>query len=335
LHQIWDMADSKKQGFLLQRDFAIAMRLVSMAQQGQTPAIAQIQSVTKLPKFADIPVPSSLAVPMTEQEKYKYDNLFLQADANKDGFVDGMEAKTYFGKANVPTNALAIIWSLAERDKDGKLNKAEFRLAMHLIYWTLKGEQLPDTLPEGLVQSASDGITDLGRSRAISAPAGPASTAPLISQPIQPLPNTPSLTPLQPTYQQVYPNQSSFVQPEQQSFVQHQQQPYVQQSFGQPVQQSFGQPVQQSFGQPLQGFPPQNTATSSSTPKVPAGQAFSDPFGNFPSSSGDLIFTPAPAKHNYDQSKFITQHTLPGATFEQRANFSNELSSAIGARKKP
>jgi hypothetical protein len=46
LHQIWDMVDTKKQGFLLQRDFAIAMRLISMAQQGQTPDISQIANVT-------------------------------------------------------------------------------------------------------------------------------------------------------------------------------------------------------------------------------------------------------------------------------------------------
>lgn len=39
-------------------------------------------------------------------------------------------------------------------DKDNKLSLAEFRVMIHLIYWVLKGEQLPLVLPPTLIQQA-------------------------------------------------------------------------------------------------------------------------------------------------------------------------------------
>jgi len=294
----------------MHRDFAIAMRLVSLAQQGQAIQLSQLQNVTKLPQFADIPLPVSFSLQMSEQEKYKYDNLFLQADMNKDGFVDGVEAKTYFSKATVPTDKLAVIWSLSEIDKDGKLNKGEFRIAMHLIYWTLKGEALPTSLPESFIQSATTGTIDGSRGRASSAP----TTS--ISTPIQPI-STPIQsvsTPMQPLVQtpvQSFPTSQTYVQP----------QVY-------PQTQQFGQStpyVQQQIYVPQANLQPNQVQQ----PVVQSFNSSRDPFGSFPTSSGDLIFTASPAKHNYDQSKLITQHTLPGATFEQRANFNNELQNAV------
>jgi len=440
LHEIWDLVDTNKQGFLLQRDFAIAMRLVSMAQQGQTPAVSQIINVTKLPQFQDVPLPSNFFNTLSEQEKYKYDNLFLQADANKDGYVDGNEAKIYFTKANVPVDKLAAIWSLAQVDKDNRLNKGEFRIAMHLIYMVLKGEPLPESVPENFVQSAMSDVSE-SRIRANSAPASSktlSSTLPTqsvnhpqqpiqqsVQQPIQPV-TVQQQSYTQPVYTQSVqpPTQAVYGQPYQQStqplYTQSVQQPtqpiynpstqqIPQQIYTQPIQQQpvytqsiqqplysqqaqqqatlqqpftttqgyqvpYGQPTppsayQQSFVQPTQPAQVYGTQGAFTQPSVPisafpstaftstqqsyaqpvqqglAPQSFtstqqsfgslsSDPFGtSFPSSSGDLMFTPAPAKHNYDQSKLIAQHTLPGASFEQRANFNNELVGALNRKR--
>jgi len=316
LHLIWDMADAKKQGYLLQRDFAIAMRLISMGQQGQSPSIAQIQNVTKLPQFVDIPLPNispPFPTSITEQEKYKYDNLFLQADLNRDGFVDGAEAKTYFTKANVPSEKLALIWNLSELDKDGKLSKVEFRIAMHMIYWILKGEQLPSSIPESLFQSAQEGLENEKRGRSTSAP------------PSTMMPNNNIV----PQYvQQQYIGQQVPTLPIQQSFVQSQnEQPN--QYFG--SQQTFTPQSSQVTYIQQQTYP--NQPPMQSIPQQIKAPSPRDPFGSFPSSSGDLMFTPAPSKNNYDQNKLVAQHTLPGASFEQRVNFNNELSSAINRKK--
>jgi epidermal growth factor receptor substrate 15 len=71
---------------------------------------------------------------MAEEDVKKYDQLFLTADADKDGFVDGNEAKHFFSRSDLPLQSLSAIWKLCERDGDGKLSKGEFRLAMNLMY---------------------------------------------------------------------------------------------------------------------------------------------------------------------------------------------------------
>jgi len=243
---IWELADGAKTGFLGPREFAVCMRLIALAQDGKDPRLDLLQSTTTLPKFKDIAVPAIFPSTLSSADLYKYDQLFLQADLNKDGFVDGMEAKNYFSKSKLSTEVLARVWELSEIDKDTKLNLAEFRIAMHLLYWTMKGEPLPSVIPAGLIQQV--------RSTAQYPPT---------TQPSVPISSS---APLPPTHSQ--------------------------------------QPVNSSFG--------------------------TDAFG----SSTDAMFTPAAPNHNYDQSKLIAQHTLPGTTFEQRVNFNSELSQAMNKHKK-
>jgi len=321
------------------------MRLISMGQQGQSPSIAQIQNVTKLPQFADIPLPNvspPFPTSITEQERYKYDNLFLQADLNRDGFVDGGEAKTYFTKANVSSEKLALIWNLSEQDKDGKLSKVEFRIAMHMIYWILKGEQLPSSIPESLFQSAQEGVENDKRGRAHSAPVQPVSSSTMLNNVVpqgyvqqqyivQPVP----ALPIQQSFVQSQNEQTNQYFGSQQTFApQSSQVTYTQQQQTYQQQQSYPQQQQQQTypnQQQQQTYP--NQPPTQSIPQQIKPSSPRDPFGSFPSSSGDLMFTPAPSKNNYDQNKLITQHTLPGTSFEQRVNFNNELSSAINRKR--
>jgi hypothetical protein len=80
-------------------------------------------------------------------------------------------------------------------------------------------------------------------------------------------------------------------------------------SFG---QSSFGQ----SFGQSSFGQTPSNAQTS-------------DPFGSSGKQDGELEWVPVDHGHQYDQSKYVFQHSMPSTTFEMRANFTSELSDAI------
>jgi len=158
LERIWDLVDSKKRGFLEQREFAVAMRLISLAQSGFEVDLNKIHDVSVLPSFRDIPVPVTFNSVMTDQDLYKYDNLFGQADLNQDNFVDGLEAKTYFEKSKLSKEILAKIWVLSELDGDARLNKAEFRLAMHLVYESLKNHPLPKELPANLISRAYENL---------------------------------------------------------------------------------------------------------------------------------------------------------------------------------
>jgi len=89
---------------------------------------------------------------LSPQEIQKYDELFLQADTNRDGFVDGNEGRTYFLKAQIPTDVLAKIWALSDLKRAGKLTRGEFRIAMHLVYWVLQKKPLPNELPATFIQ---------------------------------------------------------------------------------------------------------------------------------------------------------------------------------------
>lgn len=96
LEQIWNLADQNRLGYLSQKEFAITMRLVSLAQQGQEVSLQKIHDVSVLPKFQNIPVPSYFSEIITDEDIAKYDALFTQADQNRDGFVDGFIFNSFY-----------------------------------------------------------------------------------------------------------------------------------------------------------------------------------------------------------------------------------------------
>lgn len=51
LEKIWDLADAKRTGYLLHRDFAIAMRLIALVQEGKSPSLDQIHNVASMKLF--------------------------------------------------------------------------------------------------------------------------------------------------------------------------------------------------------------------------------------------------------------------------------------------
>ena len=65
---------------------------------------------------------SPWAVPPHARERYAA--VFGQAALN--GCVSGQRAKTLLGQSGLPTKSLRAIWDLADLDKDGALNQAEF-----------------------------------------------------------------------------------------------------------------------------------------------------------------------------------------------------------------
>ena len=90
---------------------------------------------------------------LNKAEKKQYDQIFRAWDAQGTGFISGQTALEVFGQSGLDRNDLARIWSvstlarfesrwrlltcyrtLADADNRGKLNLAEFHVAMGLIY---------------------------------------------------------------------------------------------------------------------------------------------------------------------------------------------------------
>ncbi|KAJ1085618.1 hypothetical protein NDU88_005748 [Pleurodeles waltl] len=89
-------------------------------------------------------------VPVTD--KLRYDEIFLNTDLDKDGFVSGHEVKDIFIQSCLPQNLLAHIWALADTRQTGKLSKDQFALAMHFIQQKVsKGIDPPQVLSPDMV----------------------------------------------------------------------------------------------------------------------------------------------------------------------------------------
>ncbi|TDL18518.1 hypothetical protein BD410DRAFT_497704 [Rickenella mellea] len=88
---------------------------------------------------------------LAKSEKKNYDQIFRAWDAQNTGFISGQMALEVFGQSGLDKNDLAKIWALADVDNRGKLNIAEFHVAMGLIYRKLNGNEIPDQLPPELV----------------------------------------------------------------------------------------------------------------------------------------------------------------------------------------
>jgi Cytoskeletal-regulatory complex EF hand len=177
LEQIWDCVDSKKAGFLGPKEFAQALRIVAAVQQKLPLSLASMRDITRLAQFtADPSIPKPPArgggiEPLQDADRAKYDRLFGDADVDQDGFVSGPEAQTYFSKGKLSRETLAQVWELSERDGDRKLNRAEFRVAMHLVYAALRGEKLPAELLPAVYESARVGLQPASPAAPTSVPA--------------------------------------------------------------------------------------------------------------------------------------------------------------------
>ncbi|KAI0044289.1 hypothetical protein FA95DRAFT_1497317 [Auriscalpium vulgare] len=100
---------------------------------------------------------------LSKAEKKSYDQIFRAWDTTGTGFIDGATAIEVFGQSGLDRNDLARVWTLADGDNRGKLNIAEFHVAMGLIYRKLNGNNIPDELPAELKPPSSkdlDGSVD-------------------------------------------------------------------------------------------------------------------------------------------------------------------------------
>ncbi|CAL1275959.1 unnamed protein product [Larinioides sclopetarius] len=88
------------------------------------------------------------------EAKLKYDEKFFQLKP-VNGYITGEQAKNLFLMSGLPPQILAHIWTLADRDSDGKMDASEFAVAMHLIEMKLKGFELPKTLPPSMAMPAA------------------------------------------------------------------------------------------------------------------------------------------------------------------------------------
>ncbi|XP_038655834.1 intersectin-2-like [Scyliorhinus canicula] len=83
---------------------------------------------------------------ITSDERVKHDQQFISLKP-LGGLLSGDQARNFFLQSGLPKVVLAEIWTLADLNKDGKMDQQEFSIAMKLIKMTLQGHPVPTTLP--------------------------------------------------------------------------------------------------------------------------------------------------------------------------------------------
>lgn len=67
--------------------------------------------------------------------------------------IAGGRGRDFFLRSGLPPSTLSQIWQLADRDIGGRLNPAEFAVALFLVQRALEGVAPPPVLPGPLVET--------------------------------------------------------------------------------------------------------------------------------------------------------------------------------------
>jgi len=92
---------------------------------------------------------------LTPEMRTLYDGFFAKADKDTQGLIPGTAAKQMFTRSRLSVDILVKIWELSDQDKDGRLTKREFFIAMHLINLARKNIEIPTQVPQALLDSIS------------------------------------------------------------------------------------------------------------------------------------------------------------------------------------
>ncbi|KAJ0304260.1 hypothetical protein COL516b_006151 [Colletotrichum fioriniae] len=92
---------------------------------------------------------------VTPDDKQRFDVLYNDLDKTQKGFITGEEAVPFLSQSNLPEDALAQIWDLADINSEGRLNRDTFAVAMYLIRQQRTRRDgtvsLPASLPPNLI----------------------------------------------------------------------------------------------------------------------------------------------------------------------------------------
>lgn len=77
----------------------------------------------------------------------RYTKIFFEVDTDKDGKINGNEARDLFLSWHLPREVLKQVWDLSDQDHDSMLSLREFCVALFLMERHREGQTLPRALP--------------------------------------------------------------------------------------------------------------------------------------------------------------------------------------------
>ncbi|KAK5578335.1 hypothetical protein RB653_008005 [Dictyostelium firmibasis] len=155
LSHIWNLSDVGKDQKLDCQEFIIATFLIRSVLKGyELPNKLPESLVTSSHYISSAGVPSP-KIPewlIPPPERVIYEDLFNKNQQG--GIFTGSQAKVLFEKSGLSNQDLKLIWDLADYNQEQVLDKHKFVIAMFLISQRKKGKELPQTLPQLLMESS-------------------------------------------------------------------------------------------------------------------------------------------------------------------------------------
>lgn len=167
---IWDLSDPNGLGYLDKKSFFVALKLVSMVQNGKEPNYQDIKSSLPPPNIND-DFFKSIDWNISMENAQKFCTVFNSMNPI-DGKLAGSTVKPYLMSSKLPVESLTRIWDLSDIDQDGALNLKEFIVCCQLIAKAKQGYILPVVLPPELSNFKTDILTNRSISRNSSIPSG-------------------------------------------------------------------------------------------------------------------------------------------------------------------
>ncbi|ORX34776.1 hypothetical protein BD324DRAFT_634936 [Kockovaella imperatae] len=204
---------------------ALQQQLTGQSATGVPPRSSTITSLASASAFA----PNTPAWDVSSEEKAASDRFFSQLDTQNRGVIDGDVAVPFMLQSQLDETSLASIWDLADIRHEGKLDRDEFAVALHLINAKLAGQNIPSVLPSSLVPPSLRSTFQAAPQNSSSGPSSvtkdlfdlfddePTMAAPIASSPASPAPASrapPSTT----TFLPQPPSRKSTVQTPRQPF---------------------------------------------------------------------------------------------------------------------
>ena len=111
--------------------------------------LVRVQRATNTIMSSDFsPTPPELAV---------VSQIFSHADPQRTGILTGDVAVRVFSGARLPSTTLETIWTISDEDNEGWLSKRGVAIAVRLIGWAQKGENIN----KDLVKKRNSALTSL------------------------------------------------------------------------------------------------------------------------------------------------------------------------------
>lgn len=150
LRQVWSAAAKSNSLSLNQSEFFIAMRMISLAQNGRDLNDYSSSSLP-LPQMGVSSAPKSSAAPAMSREDYnRCLTMYNQLDPGKKGALTNEQVTTMLQKTGLPGEVLRQAWGMVERNAGGMVEKSFVIALLFLLIRCRDGQQLPGSVPAEL-----------------------------------------------------------------------------------------------------------------------------------------------------------------------------------------